>query len=206
MPAWVRYRADVVRLERKHVNVQLMREALERLKLEVVLCVRLPDDTGTQFRLANGARVNVSDTGRCRVRGGQCETVVAALVQALEVVDPSSASLRLAGESDCRPTGAGVYWEQLRLFQGPEEVSIARPEAPQCLVCRAPKRLEEHHLDGHHENRAPSNVVVLCSRCHTVLHQDGWVATTLELLEMREKVDRRREERRQLSPPALGAA
>ena len=56
-----------------------------------------------------------------------------------------------------------------------------------CFVCQSAENLHRHHLDWHHENNDPSNVVTICARCHVALHQFGYLSRE-ELYSIREKV------------------
>ena len=39
-----------------------------------------------------------------------------------------------------------------------------------CMVCSFSKIVCVHHLDENHNNNEPSNLVVLCPNCHTMIH------------------------------------
>jgi hypothetical protein len=62
------------------------------------------------------------------------------------------------------------------------------PVNASCGLCGSPKQLHRHHLDWDHSNNSPSNVVILCQRCHTVLHNKVGYITLEELAAVREQV------------------
>ena len=57
----------------------------------------------------------------------------------------------------------------------------------ECYICEAKDNLNEHHIDWHHDNDDPSNVVTVCARCHSWLHKIGYMSLE-EMLEVRKKV------------------
>lgn len=44
----------------------------------------------------------------------------------------------------------------------------------ECMDCDAPA-VDRHHIDGNHYNDAPSNIVMLCRRCHML--RDGRISS-----------------------------
>ncbi len=59
-----------------------------------------------------------------------------------------------------------------------------------CLVCGSRESPHRHHIDWNHANNAPSNICILCGRCHVVLHQGGYLSVD-ELAAIRATVDAR---------------
>ena len=53
-------------------------------------------------------------------------------------------------------------------FCGKRELIIAVEK--HCQVCRCSKKLNVHHIDRNRKNNHLSNLTVLCSSCHTSLH------------------------------------
>jgi len=49
------------------------------------------------------------------------------------------------------------------------------PECASCGLCGSRQGLHRHHLDWDHSNNSPSNVIVVCQRCHTELHEIGYI-------------------------------
>ena len=59
-----------------------------------------------------------------------------------------------------------------------------------CFICdfeEIPKDLHKHHVDWNHNNNAPENIVILCKRCHVIIHQTHYVSKD-EMLELRKKI------------------
>lgn len=57
-----------------------------------------------------------------------------------------------------------------------------------CGLCGSRMELHRHHLDWDHSNNSSSNVVLLCQRCHTVLHNKVGYVTLEELTAVRKQV------------------
>ena len=60
----------------------------------------------------------------------------------------------------------------------------------ECFICdsqEAQENLHIHHVDWHHDNNDPENIVVLCKRCHVIIHQTHYVSKD-EMLELRKKI------------------
>ena len=55
----------------------------------------------------------------------------------------------------------------------------------ECFLCGDNKKLERHHVTWKHEPQ--SEIVVLCQRCHSVHHNEGYLSIE-ELTEIRKKV------------------
>ena len=64
------------------------------------------------------------------------------------------------------------------------------PANTSCGICGSQHRLHRHHKDWDHSNNSPSNIIVVCERCHTILHQVGYL-TDQELADLRAKVVQR---------------
>ena len=56
-----------------------------------------------------------------------------------------------------------------------------------CYLCDSQESLDIHHVDWHHENDNPGNLVTLCHRCHMELHRSGYVSW-IELDGIRDKI------------------
>ncbi len=48
-----------------------------------------------------------------------------------------------------------------------------------CYLRGSKDNLHRHHIDWFHSNNKPSNIIIVCKRCHTELHK-------LELLDAKE--------------------
>ena len=59
----------------------------------------------------------------------------------------------------------------------------------ECFLCRSRENPEEHHIDWNHANDSVRNRVLLCERCHVVLHRGGYVSLA-EMLQIRNTVSR----------------
>lgn len=57
-----------------------------------------------------------------------------------------------------------------------------------CGLCGSHKELHRHHIDWDHTNNSSPNVVILCQRCHAVLHNEVGYITREELALVREQV------------------
>jgi hypothetical protein len=44
-----------------------------------------------------------------------------------------------------------------------------------CFLCNSCAQVHRHHIDWDHSNNSPSNVIVLCQRCHAEAHKCGYV-------------------------------
>jgi len=64
---------------------------------------------------------------------------------------------------------------------------LRRQGSPACYLCESQEDLHVHHIDWHHENDSPGNLVTLCHRCHMELHRSGYVSLD-ELEGIRDKV------------------
>ena len=53
-------------------------------------------------------------------------------------------------------------------FSGQRDVIIAIEK--RCQVCNINDKLHVHHIDGNRKNNHLSNLTVLCTSCHTSLH------------------------------------
>ena len=61
----------------------------------------------------------------------------------------------------------------------------------ECFVCGSQEskgKLHKHHIDFHHNNDTPDNIVILCERCHAAIHQKTGYASRDELLKLRQKI------------------
>jgi len=59
-----------------------------------------------------------------------------------------------------------------------------------CFICdsqEAKENLHKHHVDWNHNNNDPNNIVVLCKRCHNIIHQTHYVSKD-EMLELKKKI------------------
>ena len=68
------------------------------------------------------------------------------------------------------------------------------PDSSSCGICGDTHDLHRHHLDWDHSNNSPTNIVIICQRCHVVLHDIGHI-TIEELEAVRKKVMERDPER-----------
>lgn len=68
----------------------------------------------------------------------------------------------------------------------------AKAYRKRCWLCASATKVEEHHIDWHHDHNDPSNRVWLCQRCHSILHKAGYVSGD-ELDTIKQKVMERRE-------------
>ena len=59
---------------------------------------------------------------------------------------------------------------------------------PECFLCGVEDELERHHVNWHHWDDRPENVVKLCGRCHKALHRVGGINTVEQLEEVRHSV------------------
>lgn len=58
-----------------------------------------------------------------------------------------------------------------------------------CFLCGKTEKLHVHHLNWHHEDDTPSNLVILCEPCHNTLHKAGYLSLEeLEGLKLKEAV------------------
>ena len=57
-----------------------------------------------------------------------------------------------------------------------------------CYLCQATEYLQVHHLNWQHSDDTPSNLLIVCQRCHTELHKAGYL-TAQELESIRTKID-----------------
>lgn len=60
----------------------------------------------------------------------------------------------------------------------------------ECYICSSqelPNNLHIHHIDWNHNNNTPDNVVVLCQRCHVIIHRTHYVSRD-EMLELKKKI------------------
>lgn len=64
----------------------------------------------------------------------------------------------------------------------------------ECYLCGTFGPVDRHHLDWHHNHNEPSNIILLCPRCHSELHKVGYVSRE-ELNALRQEVKARRPER-----------
>jgi HNH endonuclease. len=64
---------------------------------------------------------------------------------------------------------------------------LRNQEHPTCYLCGREDELEVHHLNWHHEDDTPSNLVVVCQPCHKELHKVGYLSLD-ELNGIRDKV------------------
>lgn len=65
---------------------------------------------------------------------------------------------------------------------------MSRVQASACCgLCGSPDRMHRHHIDWNHDNNAADNVLVVCQRCHVMLHKIGFLDRD-ELLALRQKV------------------
>ena len=64
---------------------------------------------------------------------------------------------------------------------------LRKGNQPACYLCDSQVDLEVHHIDWHHENDNPDNLVTLCHRCHMELHRSGYVSRQ-ELDGIRDKI------------------
>ncbi len=53
---------------------------------------------------------------------------------------------------------------------GPASLVVLERDNYVCCKCGSKKRISIHHIDWNKENNCESNLVVLCSSCHSVLH------------------------------------
>ncbi len=53
---------------------------------------------------------------------------------------------------------------------------LRKGNQPACYLCDSQESLEIHHVDWHHDNDNPGNLVTLCHRCHMELHRSGYVS------------------------------
>jgi hypothetical protein len=56
-----------------------------------------------------------------------------------------------------------------------------------CYLCGSMQGQHVHHIDWHHEHNARENRITVCQRCHTLLHQVGYLSVE-ELEAVREQV------------------
>lgn len=60
------------------------------------------------------------------------------------------------------------------------------PAHASCYLCGVREHLHRHHLDWDHYNNALSNIIIVCQRCHTILHKSGYLdAQELEALRVK---------------------
>jgi len=60
----------------------------------------------------------------------------------------------------------------------------------ECFICSSKETkeyLHKHHVDWHHNNNSSDNIVVLCKRCHVIIHQTHYHSKD-EMLELRKKI------------------
>lgn len=77
---------------------------------------------------------------------------------------------------------------------GAAKLTSARPGGHpdrECYVCGSAANLEVHHVDWNHHNNARDNRLVLCHRCHLIIHQSGFLSYG-QLSELRLTVQRRK--------------
>ena len=58
----------------------------------------------------------------------------------------------------------------------------------ECYICGSRENLHRHHIDWHHNHNVPSNIVILCQRCHALIHGGTGYMSLEELTEIRAKV------------------
>ena len=58
-----------------------------------------------------------------------------------------------------------------------------------CYLCQNEDNLHVHHLNWHHSDDSPSNLLIVCKRCHAKLHKVGYL-TKQELEVIASKVAR----------------
>jgi len=44
-----------------------------------------------------------------------------------------------------------------------------------CFICASPVLPETHHIDWHHNNNSPDNLIILCRSCHVEIHRIGYL-------------------------------
>ena len=49
------------------------------------------------------------------------------------------------------------------------------PEQNRCVICGSLHKVETHHSDWHHDNPNPKNKVKLCQKCHSIIHNSGYM-------------------------------
>jgi len=45
----------------------------------------------------------------------------------------------------------------------------------ECWLCGVTDNIHKHHLDWHHNNNTPNNIMYLCQPHHVEIHRCGWV-------------------------------
>jgi len=81
----------------------------------------------------------------------------------------------LSGKGYLKAKREGRYGKDWQAFRE----GLLEERGRKCEVCGwkgvEPWVLTIHHLDGNPENRDPQNLLVLCSKCHLVLQNQGGV-------------------------------
>jgi len=65
---------------------------------------------------------------------------------------------------------------------------LRKQASASCYLCRATEHLLVHHLNWEHSDDTPSNLVIVCQRCHTELHKAGYL-TAQEMDSIRAKIE-----------------
>ena len=60
-----------------------------------------------------------------------------------------------------------------------------------CFICGSCSALQVHHIDWNHENDVLLNRIILCDRCHGIVHKSGFLSLT-RLWSVRDRVRERR--------------
>lgn len=63
--------------------------------------------------------------------------------------------------------------------------------SPECFLCGALGELVRHHINWHHWDNRPENVVKLCRRCHVSVHRVGGVNSIEQLIMVRDALEKR---------------
>jgi 5-methylcytosine-specific restriction endonuclease McrA len=161
------------------VDEKTVKDILIGANLAIENSLRLPNNRGVQFHLVCGAIINLYDTGKITIQGKNQQSVIPLFTST------SSKTTREERQLD--------FIDRLALNN---KSVINKPSDHDCLLCRSGNNLQVHHIDGHHKNNYSENCINLCERCHTELHRNGGYAdlTREVLIELRAKVDKRREE------------
>lgn len=76
-----------------------------------------------------------------------------------------------------------------------EQSTVPSASGATCYLCASGQQVETHHVDFHHENDNPANLIPLCRSCHVTVHRDTGFMSFADFERVRETVRHRDPER-----------